>query len=237
LTNIILLLSYLFSTQCISNQDINKIAKASTTRSLHNYLIKQHNLPLGIYEKLDVKNTPVLNSLFKSFSPLKAVKPDKNGKIRAIGLIINGAYYSRKCGNVSKYLSREIKEVEVLKTFRNSLIRRTPKIRKNVLAYALFKLGVKLADAKSTIGPRTILKSLMNKLNPSKTNIRKGMIYLQKKNGIRYKFKIGMKIPSSIKKIFIFSSKTWNSKTLTWPPVNGQENNYPFILVYKKYKK
>ena len=39
------------------------------------------------------------------FIPSLWLKPDKKGMVRAIGLIINGAYYSRNCGKISKQIS------------------------------------------------------------------------------------------------------------------------------------
>lgn len=162
--------SYLFAiallstNPCLSRHDSNAMARAVTNGRLHRYLIQGQDLPLGIYEPLKLKNLPALHDLLRRMPPLLASPPSKKGHVRALGLMVDGAYYASGC--VKGKLKRRVKFPFVASLFRKAQIAKTPLLRRTYATWALFYLGVWLGDPSSMDGPGTRLQRALKVLAP-----------------------------------------------------------------------
>jgi hypothetical protein len=236
--NFIILLGLMSANPCLNSNDTKIIARSTTSGTLHSYLKNNHLQPLGIYEKISLKNTPLLKDLTAQMPPIVAVKYDKKISIRAMGLVINGAYYAKGCIAKSKLIKRKISFKDLLLSFRRAITAKTPAVRKGYLAYALFNLGIWMADKDSIDGPKTRLNLFLKAVYAKKPSILRGTIYLEMKNGIRTAIKSKTKIvlPKEIVRIIVLSYAGQYSLVLPWPAVSNNKN-YPKIILNKKSNK
>jgi hypothetical protein len=228
----------LLSNNCLDNKNTRKIAEAAVNRDFHTYLKVSHQLPLGIYEKFDLSNYPILLRISNAMPPVIAAKPDKNNKIRAIGLIVNGAYYASRCALVHNYFKTELTMEQLINFYKEAVQKRSPYLRKAYLAYTLFRTGIWLAGVNQKEGPATRMQAFVNRVKtPKKFNILRGIILAENPQGLRYQVNspnIFNKIRAQ--KIIIVSATGSHVKTLSWPPQVNHLNHYPAFLVRDKIK-
>ncbi|MGM0596603.1 MAG: hypothetical protein ACQES9_06145 [Myxococcota bacterium] len=228
----------LFSNNCLDSKNTEKIAEAAVNKDFHKYLKVTHQMPLGIYEKFDLSNYPILLNISKAMPPVIAAKPNKNNKIRAIGLIVNGAYYASRCAIVHNYFKKELTIAQLINSYKEAVQNKSPYLRKAYLAYALFRTGIWLAGINQKEGPATRMQAFLNRVKTSKSfNILKGVIFAENPEGLRYIIKSPQELKKlRAKKIIIVSATGSHIKILAWPPNKDYLNYYPAILVQNKIK-
>ncbi|MBU1536558.1 hypothetical protein KKF84_14630 [Myxococcota bacterium] len=212
----LLLMFFVFNTTCLDPADSRSMARAVTNGRLHTFLQRNMDLPLGLYERFDLRNTPALAKIASSVPPMVAVQPDAKG-IRGIGLLIDGAYYSRGC--VKGKLVRSVNFIALSRMFRKAQIAPTPLLRRSYTAYALFFLGIWLADSSSMDGPGTRLEKFLLALAPPKPHLLKAHIWIERKGGLRTAFNFGKmsKFPFGTTKIILLGVGGYQSLVFPWP--------------------
>ncbi len=220
------MISLLFSLQLLTSgsqltSDVNELGKIFTHPGLHRLIQEVHSEPLGLYEPLHIGKSPFLVREIPRLRAAYAVRPDRETRVRGIGLLLNGALY-QLTNSVDAPGHRQ-----VVLWFHMAAVAREPRMRQNMLAMALFQLGRLVVVFDSGAGPRFRLEQVVKTLRGQETK-GQGRIFTEMEDGKRLPWNNSPRpFPGKVVKIIISQPETGSISVLPWPKAEGRTDEYP----------
>ncbi len=210
--------------------DAVELARILTHPGLHTWIQSVYSLPLGLYEPLTVRRAQWLREELDQLPSTLAVRPDGEGKIRALGLLLDGSILQLTAGRTA---SPAPTPEQLRLWFHAAAQAATPELRAQLLAHALFHLGRWIVAEDPSRGPRSRLSSLVGMLSSTGTGgAGQGRIFFEDAGGRRTPVDpAAPQGPPSVAGKLILIWSAGRISALPWPVKPELEAQYPGVLL------
>jgi hypothetical protein len=211
--------------------DAVELGRIFTNPGLHRWLQEVYSLPLGLYEPLAIPRAQWLRAALDELPTVLAVRPDGRGRVRALGLVLDGALHGLT--NTGSEAAPEVDRVRLW--FHAAAAARTPELRAHLLAHALFQLGRWVVAPDATRGPRSRLLAILGSLSGATDGDARGRVFFEDATGVRQPVRLedpALALPTSGKLILLWPAG--RIATLPWPVKPELEARYPLLLLRRE---
>ena len=211
--------------------DAVELARILTHPGLHAWIQSVYSLPLGLYEPLSIRRADWLRATLDELPSTLAVRPDHAGRVRALGLLLDGALYQLGARSPATTPAPSVDQVKTW--FHAAAQAATPELRAPLLAHALFQLGRWIVSEDPVRGPRSRLSSIIGMLSVSGTGgAGSGRIFFEDATGRRAPLNPAAPAwrPTGAGKLVLL----WPAgriAVLPWPVKPELEVQYPEVLL------
>jgi len=208
--------------------DAVELGRIFTHPGLHRWLQEVYSLPLGLYEPLAIPRAEWLRATLDGLPAVLAARPDKRGRVRALGLVLDGALHGLT--NPDAEPAPEVGRVRLW--FQAAASARTPELRAHLLAHALFHLGRWVVAPDATRGPRSRLQAILGSFSDATDGDSRGRVFFETPDGVRQPLSLEAPppaLPAAGKLILLWPAG--RIATLPWPVKPELEPRYPLLLL------